>query len=441
VSRTDRIPDYLRARFSRYCAAMLFLLLLGTGPGHAIEQGKSVQQNLTLPSGEEISFDVFGQDNQLRVLWIAPNFGIRPRHRQVAETLGQRGMEVWQTDLAESLFLPGNSDTMRQIPANLVADIITALSDHGHYQVLVISGVYGAIPALRGIHAWQSRYPEFKTLVGAIFFSPYFFTHVPELGQSPDFIPELYTTNIPVYIFEAAKNGNRWHLPAMLSALQQHAPVYTEIMKGVTSLYYEEDTSPRTLAMLKLMPDKIIHASKILQKHDTPLTAIPLPETDKIHTAKQSRLDTRLKTYHGEVQPLPFSLQDTNGRIYQSSSYHGKITIINFWASWCSPCVKEIPSLNHLKQKMAGKPFEMISINYAESPEHIRSFMKKVNVNFPVLVDPDGKLTSKWKVVAFPSTFVIGPDGRVRYGVNAAIQWDTPEVIRQLMMLLPEKQT
>jgi len=86
---------------------------------------------------------------------------------------------------------------------------------------------------------------------------------------------------------------------------------------------------------------------------------------------------------------------------------------------------------------MNGKPFQLISVNYAESANDIRAFLDNVNVDFPVLIDPGGKLTSQWKVLAFPSTFVIGPDGNIQYGVNAGIHWDTEAIIAQLNNLLP----
>ena len=85
---------------------------------------------------------------------------------------------------------------------------------------------------------------------------------------------------------------------------------------------------------------------------------------------------------------------------------------------------------------MKGKPFQLISINYAESSEQINQFMKKVKVDFPVLLDSDGAISTKWKVVAYPSTFVIGTDGKIHYGVNAAIHWDTDKIIRQLEGLM-----
>ena len=415
------------------CALGLFLLLTCQAPAVAI---KSTVKTLDLPSGEEISLEVFGKSTQLQILWIASTPGIKPRQRQVAEKLAQHHMQVWLVDLAESLFLPHTTQTLRTIPARMVAELINALPGNKQTSILIISNSYGAIPALRGIHAWQSQYPQTSRLLGVVLFSPNFFTHVPALGSQPSFIPELAATNVPIYLYQEAKNGNRWHLPAILNVLQQHAPVYTEILPGVTSMFYDEDQAAETFAVLQTMPDKIQHAVDILSRHETP--AIALPVEAGLPIMSDSGLDSQLKPYRGHVQPQPFSLVDANGKNFEVKDFSGKVTLINFWASWCSPCVEEIPSLNRLKQAMAGKAFQLISINYAESPQHIHEFMRKVAVDFPVLVDPAGKLAGQWKVVAFPSTFVIGPDGKIQYGANAAIHWDAPEVLQQINQLLEQ---
>ena len=114
----------------------------------------------------------------------------------------------------------------------------------------------------------------------------------------------------------------------------------------------------------------------------------------------------------------------------------GKVSLVNFWASWCGPCVEEIPSLNRLRQKMVAKSFELISVNYAESNSTMQAFLRRVQVDFPVLMDRSGEVAANWNVMAFPSTFVIGKDGRIVYGVNAAIEWDSPEIIAQLNALI-----
>jgi len=87
---------------------------------------------------------------------------------------------------------------------------------------------------------------------------------------------------------------------------------------------------------------------------------------------------------------------------------------------------------------MQGSAFELISINYAEDQKTILDFMDKVKVEFPVLLDQEGAFANKWNIIAYPSTFVIGKDGKIKYGVNAAIEWDSPEVIAEINALLNE---
>lgn len=414
------------------CALALWLAVLPLQAEEATQH-----ETLALASGEEIGAEVFGLQTgdapRLRILWIGPGFGIHERHHKVAQGLAQQGAEVWLVDLAEALFLTRGAEAMREIPGAVVADIIEALGEGGRHRVLVMSSSYGAIPTVRGIHAWQSRGPQQGYLLGAVLFTPYFFSHVPQLGEEPSFVPEMYATSAPVYIFQAAKNGNRWHVPAMAEGLRRHAPVYTELLKGVTSLFYREDNAQETLAAVEAIPRKVMRAVKMLSSNKMPLTALALASAEPAE--KSHGLDAELKPYRGVVQAAPIALTDINGRAYDIRDYRGKVTLINFWASWCRPCVEEIPSLNRLKEKMQGQPFELISVNYAEAPEQIRAFMQKVNVDFPVLVDPEGELAGKWKVVVFPSTFVIAPDGQIRYGVNAGLYWDNDTVVRQLQEL------
>jgi thiol-disulfide isomerase/thioredoxin len=398
----------------------------------------TTHETIALTSGDSISAEVFRAAQTpatLRALWIAPDFGIESRARKTAEGLAQTGMEVWQVDVAESLFLPRSATTLREIPGAFIADIIAALTTDERTQLIVISSGYGAIPALRGIHAWQTRTPSRPAVLGAILFSPTLFNQVPQLGKTPELVAEVHATNAQLYIFQAAKSGSRWHLPAMLEPLQKNAPVYVEIQDDVLSLFYDEDTAPQTLALLNAMPEKIQRAVRQLQRHPIPLAALPLPKT--VAATKGSGLDTQLKPYRGVVTPQPFSLTDANGKAFDVADFKDKVTLVNFWASWCGPCVEEIPSLNRLKEAMQGKPFQLISINYAETPQRIHEFMKRVAVDFPVLMDSDGQVTAQWKVVAYPSTFVIGPGGTIQYGVNAAIPWDTEEVMQQLNQLLP----
>ena len=131
-----------------------------------------------------------------------------------------------------------------------------------------------------------------------------------------------------------------------------------------------------------------------------------------------------------------WQLETLEGEKVNLSSSEGKVMLINFWATWCPPCVEEIPMLNRLSEKMQDTNFELLSVNFGQEKPTISEFLKKVNVVFPVLLDDGGKTAGNWNAIVLPSTFVIGPDGKFAYAVNAAIEWDGPEVVKALKNLV-----
>jgi thiol-disulfide isomerase/thioredoxin len=169
----------------------------------------------------------------------------------------------------------------------------------------------------------------------------------------------------------------------------------------------------------------------VLERHEVPASPIPFQTSTKT----KSGIDVLLKDFKGNNGPIPIKLKDIDGNTVSKDDFTGQITIVNFWATWCPPCIEEIPSLNRLKKKMEGLPFELISINYAEDNKTIREFMKAVNVEFPVLLDDKGDFAKKWSVISYPSTFIIDAKGNIKYGVNAAIEWDDPAVIQKIKAL------
>ena len=80
----------------------------------------------------------------------------------------------------------------------------------------------------------------------------------------------------------------------------------------------------------------------------------------------------------GDMKPLEINLINAGGKRFTREDFTGKVTLINFWASWCGPCVEEIPALNRLRKLMTDQPFELISINYAETPDQSGEFLNMV---------------------------------------------------------------
>jgi len=149
-----------------------------------------------------------------------------------------------------------------------------------------------------------------------------------------------------------------------------------------------------------------------------------------------------LAAYSGEILPYSepkrqdFSLPDFQGELHSVPDYQGKVVLINFWASWCPPCIYEMPELMRLKQQMADKPFEILAINVGEKKYRVRKFTKVINLELPVLLDTKSKAFDDWGVRTLPTSFLIDANGQVRYRIRGNPGWeheDTLAVIEQLV--------
>ena len=130
--------------------------------------------------------------------------------------------------------------------------------------------------------------------------------------------------------------------------------------------------------------------------------------------------------------------QDLAGVSKTLAEYRGKVVVLNFWASWCPPCLREMPSMERLKQKMAGRPLEIVALDSAETAEEVKAFVSRMKLSFPILLDPDGSNTRRWKVFALPTSFLLDAQGRVRYVLTGPTDWDEGEAMQVIEPLLDE---
>lgn len=147
-----------------------------------------------------------------------------------------------------------------------------------------------------------------------------------------------------------------------------------------------------------------------------------------------------------ELKPMtpraPFSsllLQDMDGKTHSLADYRGKVVLVNFWATWCPPCRAEMPSMQRLKQHMAGKPFVILAVDMAENKSQIHSFTQQLqpNIDFTILLDKEGKALRDWKVFVFPTSFILDANGRVRYSLLGSTEWDDASTMRTIEALMP----
>jgi len=396
-------------------------------------------------AGEELEVEVLEQNFSITryaatgtklALWINPTNGSLERISQTAKELAKLGVETWIADIPENLFLPTTTSTQRAQDGKYVAALITAAYQHSGKQVTLISRAYGAIPALRGARLWQLQQqgnPDVSYFSGIVMFSPELYSSIPALGLEAEYVPIASASNIPIMVYQAGKRGNRWQVDGLVSKLRQGgAPVYVKIVQDVTGIFYIEDKVKATLNLLKSLPAELKSLFGLLAKTSSNPIAMTLPAKLNMPSSTAGGL----QKFTADFKAPSLNLTNISGLRIQREKYLGKVTVVNFWASWCPPCVEEIPSLNNLRAKMVDKNFELISVNYAEDKQVVKSFLQKVKVDFPVLLDEDGSVSAQWKVLVYPSTFVIGPDGKIKYGVNGAIRWDSPELIQKLDALL-----
>ena len=110
--------------------------------------------------------------------------------------------------------------------------------------------------------------------------------------------------------------------------------------------------------------------------------------------------------------PAPiFELETLKGEILKSSDFKNKAFILNFWATWCVPCIKEMPELNKAYASYKDSGVEIIAINFAESRSEVDEFVNKHQLNFPVVLDKYGDVSQDYKIRNLPVTYFISSKG------------------------------
>lgn len=143
-----------------------------------------------------------------------------------------------------------------------------------------------------------------------------------------------------------------------------------------------------------------------------------------------------LKPWTGGPTP-PLVLRDLNGQPAPLAAYKGKVVLVNFWATWCAPCIEEMPSMQRLRDKLGPSGFEVLAVNYQEGEARINDFLKKRPLHLTILRDHDGAARTAWGVRVFPTSYILDTDQRIRYVVIGDVDWSSAKVENQIRSLLP----
>jgi peroxiredoxin len=129
-----------------------------------------------------------------------------------------------------------------------------------------------------------------------------------------------------------------------------------------------------------------------------------------------------------------FSVQDSDRKV-DLQQFRGQIVVLNFWATWCPPCVEELPSLITMQDRMKAKGVVVLGVSIDVDEDAYHRFLKLRNVNFMTVRDPEEKVATLYGTSGWPETYIIDRKGVLRRKFVGAVDWTSPEVVDFLSKL------
>ncbi|MBS1849755.1 MAG: TlpA family protein disulfide reductase [Acidobacteria bacterium] len=134
-------------------------------------------------------------------------------------------------------------------------------------------------------------------------------------------------------------------------------------------------------------------------------------------------------------EPAPdFTVQDSDRKV-TLSELHGQVVVLNFWATWCPPCVEEVPSLVRMQEQLKDKGVIVLGVSLDEDENAYRKFLKDYNVNFLTVRDVNQKSNALYGTFKFPETYIIDRNGAMRRKFIGEVNWTQPEIVDYLSKL------
>jgi DsbE subfamily thiol:disulfide oxidoreductase len=131
-----------------------------------------------------------------------------------------------------------------------------------------------------------------------------------------------------------------------------------------------------------------------------------------------------------------FVLPDLSGKVVRMDDLRGKVVLLNLWATWCPPCVEEMPTLEALSKKMTGRDFVLLAISEDEHSEKVGPWIEKRGLTFPVLLDAQGQIGADLGITGYPETFIVDRTGRIVHHHIGYRNWAEPGIVAALERLM-----
>ncbi|WP_247872819.1 TlpA disulfide reductase family protein [Azospirillum sp. TSH64] len=166
---------------------------------------------------------------------------------------------------------------------------------------------------------------------------------------------------------------------------------------------------------------------------------VRLGASDAVTPAASTGADKLEKFKGAEPKPMPpLSFVDAEGRRVDLADFKDRVILLNLWATWCGPCVKEMPSLDRLQAQLGGDAFQVVALSLDRGGRTaVEPFYKKTGVeHLTVFLDPGSESMKALSLRGLPTTILVDPEGRELGRVEGAVEWDSPEVVAFLRQFL-----
>ena len=389
---------------------------------------------LPLPGGDEATVHRSAASGDTGVLWLPSGFGLQPPQHALARSLADRGFEVWLTDLHTTYMVPTGRESIDAFRAEDLSHLIDLILLRKQKVVLVSTG-RGSKAVLEAARYWQQHHPDDRRLAGAILFHPSLYAGRPALGQDARYLDIVQHTRLPLFIIQPEHSTTYMRLPSLMRALEQAgSAVFSQTLPGTVDGFHlrpDDHLAAADLRARERLPDLMRFAIQQLPRTTLPAARPVRPPASRPAGDTAPGLQP---IRAGHFQPA-LDLPDLAGKQHRLADYRGKVVLLSFWASWCPPCVRELPSMNRVAKRLHASGVRILAVNIGEDRNVIQDFLKAHPIDFPVLLDKKRKAYEDWKVYVVPSNFVLGTDGALRYGSAGAIDWESEEVVETLQML------
>lgn len=435
-----KVHNLLKINFPSYLL-LITLVFISYRPGIAVSEETRF---FSINADTEIEYTIYNAKGDTLFLWLYSEAGPQQSEHDIAMQLAKNNIEVWRINLFTAHFLPVASSSMDRIPATDFSELIEYAYKQTGKKVIPVTTGRGSLPVLKGAQLWQTQYNNNPSLQGVILISPKFFVETPEPGVKGKLLDIVEQTNLPLFILQPKKSPWYWKLDQTIPALEKSgSDVFVQTLKGVRDRYYfrpdadayENKISTKLPATLKKAAN-LLKALPYKKRGAKQLTTRQKSANPAVKTGKKER---KLAVYKGNPVPPKLTLPDIENKMTDLKHLKGKVVLVNFWASWCPPCVHEMPSMEGLKNHFSAKDFSILGVNMAEDKKTVKQFLNsKVNISFPILFDQKGAALKSWGVFAFPTSYVIDKTGNIRYALFGGVDWETKDIKNKISQLINE---